>query len=127
MKLKPLPMIVLLGLAVVLTGPHAAWAQATPRSYAASPDVYKVIAENEQYRIIEATWKPGHRDAWHSHGSIVASYSLTGCTSRLHTPDGKVTDNTARAGGAAFRTHAPSHSFENIGKTECKAILFEPK
>ena len=108
-------------------GPDAAWAQAAPRSFAASPNVYKVIAENEQYRVIEATWKPGQRDVWHSHGTIVASYSLTPCKFRLHTPDGKFTESESIPGRARITSVAPVHSFENIGTTECKSIHFEPK
>jgi len=127
MQLKKLSVIFSIVIGGAFTVPHAVWAQAVPRSFAASPDVYKVIAENEQYRVIAATWKPGQRDAWHSHGSVVASYSLTGCNSRLHTPDGKFTDNNIKAGQSRIRPVAPSHSFENVGKTECRAILFEPK
>jgi len=104
-----------------------AWAQATPRSFAASPDVYKVIAENEQYRVIAANWKPGQRDNWHSHGAPVAVYFLTDCTARIHTPDGKFNDVNPKASGASVRAQAPSHSFENVGKADCRMILFEPK
>lgn len=127
MQLKRLSLILSIVIGGAFAVPQAVWAQAVPRSFVASPDVYKVIAENEQYRVIEATWKPRQRDTWHSHGSVVAAYSLTGCTSRLHTPDGKSIDNNTKAGQARIRPVAPSHSFENVGKTECKSILFEPK
>ena len=114
-------------IAAALAVPHIAWSQAAPRSFAASPDVYKVIAEDEQYRVIAVTWKPGQRDSWHSHGAPVAAYNLTDCNTRLHTPDGKSVDNNTKAGDARVRAQAPSHSIENIGKAECKLILFEPK
>lgn len=127
MQLKTRALILSFVIGSAFAAPHVAWAQAAPRSFTAQPDVCKVIAENDQYRIIEATWKPGQRDAWHSHGAVVASYSLTGCTSRLHSPDGKFTENTTKPGQAQIRPVAPSHSFENTGKTECKSILFEPK
>lgn len=121
----------LVGLLPLIAGalavPHIAWSQAVPRSFAASPDVYKVIAEDEQYRVIAVTWKPGQRDNWHSHGTPVAAYNLTDCNTRLHTPDGKSVDNNTKAGDARVRAQAPSHSLENIGKAECKLILFEPK
>jgi len=110
-----------------LAVPHATWSQAVPRSFAASPDVYRVIAEDEQYRVIAVTWKPGQRDSWHSHGAPVAAYNLTDCNIRLHTPDGKTVDGNTKAGDARVRTQAPSHSVENIGKTECRLVLFEPK
>ena len=114
-------------IAGALAVPHIAWSQAVPRSFAASPDVYKVIAEDEQYRVIAVTWKPGQRDNWHSHGARVAAYNLTECNTRLHTPDGKSVDNNTKAGDARVRAQAPSHSIENIGKAECRLILFEPK
>ena len=127
MQVKRLRLILWIVTGATLAVPHAAWSQAAPRSFAASPEVYKVIAENEQYRVIEATWKPGQRDAWHSHGPVVASYALTPCKFRLHTPDGKFTESEGTPGRARITSVAPSHSFENVGKTECKSIHFEPK
>src|SRR5512142_1873140 len=79
-------------------------AEEPPRSLVASPDIYKVIGENEQYRIIEATWKPGQRDKLHSHGATVATYWLTDCHTRNYLPDGKTTENQRKAGSAAIRT-----------------------
>jgi hypothetical protein len=98
-----------------------------PRSFVASPEIYKVIGENEQYRVIEATWKPGQRDKFHSHGATVASYALTNCHMRNHLPDGKTTDNERKPGAVGIRSSDLSHSQENIGKTVCKMIIFEPK
>lgn len=107
--------------------PQATWAQDVARSFVASPDIYTVIAEDEKYRVIAVTWKPGQRDNWHSHGAPVAAYNLTDCNMRMHTPDGKVVENNNKAGAARVRAQAPSHSLENIGSTDCKVILFEPK
>ena len=42
-------------------------AQDAPIAPEASPDVYKILAENDQMRVIEATWKPGQKDNFHSH------------------------------------------------------------
>lgn len=127
--MRPNKLIALVAVSALggFAAPAPVWAQAAPRSFAASPDVYKLIAENEQYRVIAATWKPGQRDTWHSHGAPVAVYNLTDCTARIHTPDGKSIDVNPKAGQASVRAQAPSHSFENVGKSECKLILFEPK
>ena len=95
-----------------------------PRSYVASPDVYKVIAENGQTKVIVATWKPGQRDQWHSHPAS-AVYFLTDCEARVYSPDGKYTDGSPRAGGAVVQAAIPSHSFENRGSTECKMLIVE--
>ena len=55
-------------LALMLLGTAGtAFAQAFPHSLVASPDIYKVIAENAQYRVIEVNWQPGQRDVMHSH------------------------------------------------------------
>jgi mannose-6-phosphate isomerase-like protein (cupin superfamily) len=102
-------------------------AQEVARSFVASPDVYKLISENDQYRVIASTWKPGQRDNWHSHGSTVAGYRLTDCNLRVHTPDGKSTESSTKSGAALIGAASSSHSFENIGKEECKLVLFEPK
>lgn len=128
--MRPSKIFVLLSfttIGCVLAAHHSVWAQAAPRSFLASPDVYKVIAENEQYRVIAATWKPKQRDNWHSHGAPAAGYNLTDCTVRLHTPDGKFTDIKSKAGDARVGAQVPSHSLENMGNAECKLILFEPK
>ena len=127
MQPKKLHLILSIGIGAALTMPQVVLGQAAPRSFVAAPGVYKVIAENDQYRVIEATWKPGQRDAWHSHGPTVASYSLTPCKFRLHTPDGKFTESEGIPGRARITSVAPSHSFENVGTTECKSIHFEPK
>lgn len=101
-------------------------AQTLPHSFVASPDVYKVIAENDQYRVIAVTWQPGQRDVWHSHPAA-AVYNLTDCKMRNHSPDGKSREGESKAGAARVNPPVLSHSLENIGPTECKLIMFEPK
>lgn len=106
--------------------PFAVSAQDAPLSHKASPDVYKLLAENDQFRVILQTAKPGQRDQWHSH-SALAGYRLTDCTSRLHTPDGKYRDSVRKRGEAFFLPAVQSHSFENTGKTDCEAVIVERK
>lgn len=101
-------------------------AQTVPLSIVASPEIYKVIAENEQYRVIEVTWKPGQRDQFHSH-PMNGGYFLTDCALRYYAPDGKFTDGERKAGRAFVQPAVPSHSLENIGQSVCKLIMFEPK
>ena len=101
-------------------------AQGAPRSFVASPDVYKVIAQNDEYLVIEVTWKPGQRDQFHSHPSN-AGYPLADCTLRSSTPDGKPRDVAVVAGRSNVQKSIASHSMANIGKSDCKLIMFEPK
>ncbi len=110
-----------------LAAPIAASAQDAALAHKASPEVYKLLAENDQFRVILQVSKPGQRDQWHSH-SALAGYRLTECTSRLHTPDGKVTNSSVRKPGEVFLLPAvKSHSFENVGKTDCEAVIVERK
>lgn len=127
MRSRKLSVLLSCSIGCALTAPHPSWAQAVPRSFVASPEVYKVIGEDENYRVIAVTWKPGQRDNWHSHGAAVAAYNLTDCKMRVHTPDGKIVENSSKAGESRVRAQAPSHSLENIGTADCKLILFEPK
>ena len=106
--------------------PLAASAEDAALSYKASPEVYKLLGENEQFRVILQTSKPGQRDAWHSH-SALAAYRLSDCTSRLHLPNGKYTDTSRKRGEVALLPAVASHSFENIGKTNCEAVIVERK
>lgn len=60
-----------------------------PRSHIASPDVYQVIAQDNDTRIIMATWKPGQRDAWHSHpGDSWVARSRRRASPRRYRPEG---------------------------------------
>ena len=117
---------VLGAIAVAALGSVLSHAQDAPRSFVASPDIYKVIAEDDNYRVIAVTWKPGQRDKLHSHGSVVAAYNLTDCTARIHNQNGKTTELSRKA-GQALVSPTQIHSIENVGKKNCKIILFEPK
>jgi len=113
-------------LAVLVAAP-CAWAQAVAPSYTADPGVYKLISENEHFRVILATWKPGQRDAWHSHAGVLTSYRLTDCHTIAHTPDGKKVDRSAKAGTVNYNPVIASHSMENVGKTDCQVLIVEKK
>jgi beta-alanine degradation protein BauB len=111
-----------------LMGSASVLAEDVPPSYVASPDVYKLISENENFRVIEATWKPGQKDAWHSHAGPLAAYSLTDCESmKSHTKDGKIIDKSRKAGTVTYNPVIASHSLENAGKADCKVLIVEKK
>jgi hypothetical protein len=103
-----------------------AMAQGVPHSLVASPEIYKLIAENEQYRVIEVTWKPGQRDQFHAHPAS-AVYYLTDCNLRGYGPNGVLGQRENKAGTAIVQAPIPSHSIENFGQSVCKLIMFEPK
>ena len=107
--------------------PGAAIAQNAPPTYQADPDVYKVIFEDQSFRVIASTRKKGVHDKTHSHPVPSVVYFLTDCSTRLHAADGKIVDNTRKAGDVGAVPITQSHSAENIGAADCQAIYVERK
>jgi quercetin dioxygenase-like cupin family protein len=104
----------------------ASMAQEVGRDFVAAPDVYKVRSENDQLRMVDGTWQPGQRDAFHSHPAM-GYYWVTGCALRFHLPNGVTRDDTVAIGQAGVQAPIASHSVENLGKTECRIVMFESK
>lgn len=112
---------------VIAATPQLASAQTAPPSHSANPDVYKVLSENEQFRVVLGTWKPGQRDALHSHPAN-ATYALTDCKLRLYGPDNKLLTEGARVqGSAVLQSPVAAHSFENTGTNDCQILIVERK
>ena len=114
-------------IAMLSMTPFAALAQSAPPTYQADQSVYKVIFEDQNFRVIEATWKKGEHDKAHSHPVPSVASALTDCVIRIHQPDGKTRDITNKAGTAAAVPTTESHSAENIGPGECRILLVERK
>jgi hypothetical protein len=113
-----------LALGAALVGGTIARAETALRSFVASPDVYKVVAEGNGLRVVLATWQPGQRDHWHSHPAS-AYYWLTDCEARIYSPDGQFRDVSIKAGTAGVQAPIESHSLENRSTTECRDLLVE--
>jgi hypothetical protein len=113
------------GLLYILSSP--AIAQTAPPSYQADPDVYKVIFEDQNFRVIASTRKKGAHDKDHSHPLPSIIYNVNDCVTRLYAPDGKTMDVTGKAGTAGPVPVIPSHSAENIGPADCESIFVEKK
>ena len=108
-------------------GPVAA--EDAPIASDASPEVYKIIAENDQFRVLQATWQPGQEDKFHSHVADRVSVFHTDCSLRLTKPDGTYRDAKPKFGKAAARTGKPvaSHKAKNIGDSVCIITIVELK
>ena len=114
------PTLILSVTALTLTASYAALAQTAPPSYEGDPDVYKVIFEDQNFRVIAATWTKGTTDKPHGHPLPFVVYSLDDCTLRLHNPDGTTRDSVSKAGTAFAGPPTASHTAENISEADCR-------
>jgi hypothetical protein len=117
----------MLGLGAAALWIASAAAQDAPPTYQADPTTYKVIFEDQNFRVIAATWKKGAADKPHSHPVPFVVYALDDCTIRVHNPDGTTRDVANRAGVATPGPVASSHWAENVGSSDCRAIFVERK
>ncbi len=105
----------------------AALAQNAPPAYEADPTVYKIIFEDQNFRVIAATWQAGQTDKPHSHPVGSLGYALTDCTLKVTSADGKVAEINPTAGKPNTVAMTPSHSATNVGPGECRVLLIERK
>jgi quercetin dioxygenase-like cupin family protein len=119
-------MTIALGLAAAAClAPAAAFAQEAPPTYQGDPAVYKVILEDQNFRVITATWKAGQTDKPHSHPVPSIAYSLNSCTLKLTAADGTVRIVKNKAGHAMTVPFVASHIAKNVGPTPCRVVLIE--
>jgi mannose-6-phosphate isomerase-like protein (cupin superfamily) len=116
-----------LSLIALLSISASAVAQTSPPTFQADPDVYKVIFEDQNFRVIAATWKKGVHDKAHSHPVPSVIYAVTDCSLRVHAADGTTRDVSPKAGMSMAVPLTPSHSTENVGTSDCQAVLVERK
>ena len=100
-------------------------AQTAPPTYEGDPDVYKVIFEDQNFRVIAVTRKKGVHDKVHGHPVPSVSYNITDCTTKQYAADGKTSESTNKAGTARAIPIIPSHSAENTGPADCQQIFVE--
>ncbi len=91
-----------------------------------SPDIYRILVDNEYARVIENRAKPGQKDFMHSHPSGVW-YTLKGAKLKLYTPDGIIRSVELKPGTVSFQDPIPMHAMENIGDSTIKLIIVELK
>jgi hypothetical protein len=125
--MRRLPAFILSATALALTASYAALAQTALPTYQGDPDVYKVIFEDQNFRVIATTRKKGVHDKEHGHPVPSIVYNITDCTTKTYTPDGKTSEVTRKAGSASAVPVIPSHSAENIGSADCQQIFVERK
>lgn len=117
----------MLGLGAAMICIVSAAAQESPPSYQADPTTYKVIFEDQNFRVIAGTWKKGTTDKPHSHPVPFIVYALDDCTVLVHNPDGTTRELKNHAGVASAGPITSSHTAENPSDADCRAVLVERK
>ncbi len=90
-----------------------------------SPNIYKVLLDNDQVRVLDIHLQPGDKSPMHSHPNSVV-YTVSGGTVRFTAEDGKTNEATLKPGECQWRP-AEKHEPQNVGKTEVHAIQIELK
>ena len=90
-----------------------------------SPDNYKVLLENDHVRVLEMNLKAGETDNTHSHPDETV-YFVTGSKVKIHLPDGGAMEADIPDGHVMWH-EAWTHTVENVGSTDIKAIVVENK
>lgn len=90
-----------------------------------SPEIYKLILDNDQVRVIEYQAGPGQVDQMHSLPQRL-TYTLTPVKLKVMSPDGNIINVEAKEGEAYWQAPV-THSIRNVGKTEAKLLIVEIK
>jgi hypothetical protein len=112
--------------ATTLALTSGAFAQSAEPSYKGDPDVYKIIYEDANLRIIEAVRKAGVTDKLHGHPVASVVYAVTDCKTKT-VIDGKSTETDTKAGATRLLPVIPAHTAENTGTNDCKQLFIEKK
>jgi quercetin dioxygenase-like cupin family protein len=91
-----------------------------------SPDVYKVLLDNDDVKVLEVTFEPGQSDNMHDHYPVTF-YLLQGGKAQVSLPDGTVNEREIPTGFTGHHTEKVRHQVKNIGDNTIKILLVERK
>ena len=88
-----------------------------------SPDIYRLLFENDHVRVLEMNLKAGQTDETHSHPAETV-YFITGGKAKIRLPDGQTVEAELPDGHVMWN-EAWTHRFENVGGSDIRAIIVE--
>ena len=88
-----------------------------------SPNLYKVVLENDQVRVLEYRVKPGDKEPMHSHPAAVV-HVFTDGKAKATTPDGKSQIIESKAGETIW-SEPVTHAWEYIGPGDGRVLIVE--
>jgi beta-alanine degradation protein BauB len=93
---------------------------------AADPDGKKVLVDNDHFRLVEITLRPGKKEALHTHPEYIEYFMESG--KMIVTYPGKAPEVWNVEKGKAYSGKPePPHTLENGEKTPVKLLLYELK
>ena len=90
-----------------------------------SPSNYRTLLKNERVRVLEMDLKAGQKDVTHSHPDETV-YFVRGSKVKIHLPDGQAVEADIPDGHVMWH-EAWTHTVENVGSADLKAIIVESK
>ena len=91
-----------------------------------SPDMYKVLLENQHVRVVEYEIPPGQKDNWHTHPAKV-SYIVAGGSLRITPEQGESFIVEEKTGSTTWFEAVGKHFGENVGQTPVRIVFVEIK
>tara|TARA_B100000686_G_scaffold355357_1_gene473414 strand:+ start:7957 stop:8769 length:813 start_codon:yes stop_codon:yes gene_type:complete len=91
-----------------------------------SPDVYKVLVDNDYVKVLDVKFKSGQSDNMHHH-NVFTAYVVNGGKMLNTYPDGSTSTMEIPNGMAVHRDFETVHQVKNIGDTDMHIILVEHK
>ncbi len=85
--------------------------------------IAKFLLENQRVKEYEFFLKPGERTVMHSHPDYII-YVLCDFRLRIKMADGNTEDVDFQTGQSSYKG-AQTHSVENIGETDARALIIE--
>ena len=91
-----------------------------------SPDIYKVLLDNNDVKVLEVTFEPGQGDNMHDHNPMTV-YVLQGGKAQTTLPDGTINEQEVPSGVSFFAKDGQRHQIKNSGDNTIKILLVEYK
>ena len=110
----------------LLTLSSPGWAMEDPVT--ATPDVYKVLHENEQIRVLEVTYQAGQRENWHGHPRYLVYVVDPGEGKiRIENDKGELHEYDLKAGQHLLTGPVEKHRGTNPGSVPIRVLAIELK
>ena len=89
-----------------------------------SPEIYEVLLENDDVKVMMVTFKSGQGDKMHDHNPMIF-HVIEGGKAKVTMSDGSVNEREIPSGFTGFNPQGQSHQVTNVGDNQVKILLVE--